>query len=80
MRLYYSLEISQELEYLTLSHMWGKQEFLTLTWQNHDEFLREVPLEKISRTFQDAIFITAELGFRYLWIDSLAIVQNVPED
>jgi hypothetical protein len=60
--------------------MWGKPEFLTLTRQNHDEFLREVPLEKLSRTFQDAIFITPELGFRYLWVDSLAIVQNVPED
>jgi hypothetical protein len=31
-------------------------------------------------TFFDATIITRELGYRYLWIDSLCIVQDFLED
>jgi hypothetical protein len=32
------------------------------------------------RNFRDAINITRMMGFRYLWIDSLCIIQDSPED
>ncbi|KAL5322071.1 hypothetical protein ACEPPN_010040 [Leptodophora sp. 'Broadleaf-Isolate-01'] len=35
-----------------------------------------VPFESLSRTFQDAIHITHNLGLKYLWIDSLCIIQD----
>jgi hypothetical protein len=31
-------------------------------------------------TFQDAVTITRQLGFRYLWIDSLCIIQDSQHD
>ena len=31
-------------------------------------------------TFQDAVKVTRELGKRYLWIDSLCIIQDSEED
>ena len=32
--------------------------------------------EDIPKTFQDAIIVTHFLGFQYLWIDSLCIIQD----
>ncbi|KAH7380281.1 heterokaryon incompatibility protein-domain-containing protein [Phaeosphaeria sp. MPI-PUGE-AT-0046c] len=69
-----------EVEYLTLSHMWGNQKFLKLTTQNHDDFLESVPLSALSQTFRDALNVTTELGFQYLWIDSLCILQDDEQD
>ena len=34
----------------------------------------------LSRTFRDALAITRRLGFRYIWIDALCIVQDDPHD
>ncbi|KAL8910062.1 MAG: hypothetical protein Q9171_004616 [Xanthocarpia ochracea] len=40
----------------------------------------EIPLEDLPQTFRDAICVTRNLGYRYLWIDSLCIVQDDPKD
>ncbi|KAN0096769.1 Heterokaryon incompatibility protein (HET) domain containing protein [Hyaloscypha variabilis] len=45
-----------------------------------DVYLQNIPLETLPKTFQDAISITRELGLRYIWIDSLCIIQDSPED
>jgi hypothetical protein len=42
--------------------------------------LERIPLVELSKTFQDAIRISRELGERYLWIDSLCILQDDPQD
>jgi hypothetical protein len=39
-----------------------------------------IPWHYLSEKFQDAVTITRELGLRYLWIDSLCIVQDDPKD
>jgi hypothetical protein len=79
-RLHYPRNTARHMEYLTLSHMWGDQKFLTLTQENHDDFLDYIPMESLSRTFKDAIRITVALGFKYLWIDSLCIIQDDAQD
>jgi hypothetical protein len=68
------------LEYATLSHCWGKTKFLTLEKSNLEVLKNGIPLEALSQTFKDAIEIARELGFAYIWIDSLCIVQDDPED
>jgi hypothetical protein len=78
-RLHYP-SITEDLDYLTLSHVWGTQKFLTLKKENHDAFLQGITIAELSKTFQDALHVTVELEFRYLWIDSLCIVQDDPED
>jgi hypothetical protein len=68
------------LEYATLSHCWGKIKFLTLEKSNLEVLKNNIPLEALSQTFKDAIEIALELGFAYIWIDSLCIVQDDPKD
>lgn len=43
-------------------------------------FKDSIPRLSLPRTFQDAVDTSLKLGFRYLWIDSLCIVQDSPED
>ena len=51
-----------------------------LTTLNIDEYKVRLPLEDLPRTFLDAIHIARKLGIKYLWIDSLCIVQDSIED
>lgn len=67
-------------QYLTLSHRWGSLEFLKLTKANVDGLKTRIELSELSKTFQDAIAITLELGLCYLWIDSLCIIQDCELD
>jgi len=64
--------------YLTLSHRWGSSKPVLTTTQNLEDFMRQVP--QLPRTFSDAILVTRRLGIRYLWIDSLCIIQDSPLD
>lgn len=42
--------------------------------------MKAIATEELSKTFQDAISITRELGIQYLWIDSLCIIQDSHDD
>ncbi|OAP59335.1 hypothetical protein AYL99_06633 [Fonsecaea erecta] len=66
--------------YFTLSHRWGTSNHCRTTKSRLHEFQREIPLNELSKTFLDAIDITRRLGFRYLWIDSLCIIQDDESD
>ncbi|KAK8129202.1 heterokaryon incompatibility protein [Apiospora kogelbergensis] len=69
--------------YVALSHCWGVVEptkrFCT-TKANFDELTRAIDLDKLPQNFQDAVTVTLGLGIRYIWIDSLCIVQDNTED
>lgn len=71
---------SKNYEYLTLSHCWGKSWRLRLTEGLLEEFLGGIAIDRLARTFRDAIDITQRLGFRYIWIDCLCIVQDSVDD
>ncbi|PQE03455.1 heterokaryon incompatibility protein [Rutstroemia sp. NJR-2017a BVV2] len=65
--------------YVALSHCWGKNpSFLTLTSRNMNDLQRGIPLYRLPKTFVDSLHICRQLGFRYLWIDSLCIMQSGP--
>ncbi|KAI4607033.1 hypothetical protein J4E83_009788 [Alternaria metachromatica] len=64
--------------YCTLSHAWGPREkpFLTTTvWNMAKHLLTGITMNELPRNFQHAIHVTRFLKVRYIWIDSLAIVQ-----
>lgn len=46
---------------------------------NVNEHMRKIPTP-LPQTFADAVTATRVLGIRYLWIDSLCIIQDSPED
>ncbi|KAH8595893.1 heterokaryon incompatibility protein-domain-containing protein, partial [Bisporella sp. PMI_857] len=65
------------LQYATLTHCWGRIPMPILaTRENLDEMLCRIPFESLTKTFQDAIKIARRLGFQYLWIDTLCILQG----
>lgn len=66
------------LKYITLSHAWGQHKFLTLTSENLCQFRQSIPLSAsdFNQTFKDALGLTIELGYNYIWIDSLCIIQD----
>ncbi|KAI0629756.1 heterokaryon incompatibility protein-domain-containing protein, partial [Trametes polyzona] len=67
--------------YVALSYVWGVQtpSYRTTT-ENLPGRINGAPLTSLPRTVQDAIRVTHALGFRYLWVDGLCIVQDSPED
>lgn len=67
-------------QYATLSHCWGRHAFLTLNKNNLEDFRKAIPLEALSITFKDVIFIAKYLDIKYIWIDSLCIVQDDDQD
>ena len=67
-------------QYVTLSHCWGAIQPLTLTSENLNEFTENIAFHALPQTFRDAVSATYELGYQYLWIDSLCIIQNSEED
>ncbi len=70
-------------EYTTLSHRWGedpeKHPLRTLK-ENLLVHCQYVPKPHIPKTFLDAMSITRKLGVRYIWIDSLCIIQDSDSD
>ena len=66
--------------YIALTHCWGAGNILKTTSQTLKERFLGIQSSSLSNTFQDAVRITRALGFNYLWIDSLCIVQDSPED
>ncbi|TGO15670.1 hypothetical protein BTUL_0037g00220 [Botrytis tulipae] len=83
-RLILSLNIEPASSYATLSHCWGKAPILTLTTKNLEAFQQGLPVSRLSKTFQDAIDVGKRLlrdfNVRYLWIDSLCIIQDSKPD
>ena len=68
--------------YVTLSHCWGSNPELSMktTTSNLEASMREILFASLPLTFQDAVQTTRDLGVRYLWIDSLCIIQDSPKD
>ena len=67
-------------KYIALSHCWGKATTFSTSWENLSEFCKEIKLCQLPKTFQDTVEVTQELGIPFLWIDSLCIIQNDPDD
>ncbi|KAH9209116.1 heterokaryon incompatibility protein-domain-containing protein, partial [Leptodontidium sp. 2 PMI_412] len=62
--------------YATLSHCWGGLHTLTTTTDTLEARKQEIPLSAFPKTYKDAVLITRGLGIKYVWIDSLCIVQD----
>jgi hypothetical protein len=69
--------------YTALSYCWGEpplrpqppQPVMTTT-TTIDDFTKGLPVSLLPRTIRDAIHTTRQLGFRYLWVDVLCILQD----
>jgi hypothetical protein len=68
------------LRYVALSHMWGKLVPLRALKANYTDLKSKLSWLKLSKNFREAVVVTRASGLRYLWIDSLCIIQDDPED
>jgi Heterokaryon incompatibility protein (HET) len=68
--------------YVALSHCWGKPEKrpLTTTRETLLQRLAGIAMESLPQTFQDTVVVVKSIGLRYLWIDSLCIIQDDDDD
>jgi hypothetical protein len=66
----------QNGQWLTLSHCWGTSHPATTTMSNLESQCTGIMISTLPQTFRDAIYITRRLGYRFLWIDSLCILQD----
>lgn len=63
-----------QYEYACLSYCWGSSTQACMT--TSETFPRPVKLEELPKTIADTILLCHKLGYQYLWVDSLCIIQN----
>ncbi|EXJ73400.1 uncharacterized protein A1O5_03160 [Cladophialophora psammophila CBS 110553] len=62
--------------YVTISYKWGEDHPLKTRDGNLEERRKGIALEAFLQTLRDGVVIAKILGFRYIWIDSLCIIQG----
>ncbi|CAE7208472.1 hypothetical protein P3342_011048 [Pyrenophora teres f. teres] len=66
----------ERASYVALSYCWGTAGNIKTTQENLKQRLKRIHTQEIPKTILDAVHITRHFGFKYLWVDSLCIVQN----
>jgi hypothetical protein len=73
-------EPDQIVKYVALSYCWGQGEVPKLNMDLLDAFRDSIDYSTLPKTFQDALSTTSALGYEYLFIDSLCILQDSLDD
>lgn len=63
-------------QYVALSYCWGRNQAKILTQDALDSGPVKFPLHSLPLTLRHAMVICRNLGYRYIWIDALCIVQD----
>jgi Heterokaryon incompatibility protein (HET) len=67
---------NETAQYICLSHCWGSYRPLKLEKATLEVFKSRISWNSLPLTFQDAISFARKLGVKYIWIDSLCIIQD----
>lgn len=68
-------------KYATLSYCWGKgDENHFLLKDRVEDYKIGIAINILPKTIADTVLLVRHLGIRFLWIDSLCIIQRDPED
>ncbi|KAF1851596.1 uncharacterized protein K460DRAFT_272554 [Cucurbitaria berberidis CBS 394.84] len=70
---------ADQVEYVALSHLWN-QEHVTLSSDSLQDMLTNLPLQTLPTAVQAAVSTAQRLGYRYIWVDSLCILQDSEDD
>jgi hypothetical protein len=69
-------DLPDPVKYVALSHCCGTGQNFTTTKQTLEQRLDEIKWNELPKTYRDAVKVARKLHLRYLWIDSLCIVQD----
>lgn len=76
----YETKPDEKGRYIALSHPWGDEPHFCTNRLNIEEHKKKIYIDDLPNTFKDAVKTTRELGFQYLWIDSICIIQGPDGD
>jgi hypothetical protein len=68
------------MRFAALSYCWGGDQSWKLTNNNTSSTLDSVRWSDLSATVKDVIEVARELSVPYLWVDSVCIAQDDPEE
>jgi hypothetical protein len=66
------------VDYAALSYCWGGDQPIKTTASTITDFTTDIAYSRLPKTLRDAVIATQKLGLRFLWVDSLCIVQDDP--
>ncbi|KAI0657872.1 heterokaryon incompatibility protein-domain-containing protein [Cubamyces menziesii] len=67
-------------QYVVLSYVWGGEQPNRTTVKNLPVYMKGIDVTLLPKNIVDAIRVTHALGIRYLWTDSLCIIQDSHAD
>ncbi|OAG06439.1 HET-domain-containing protein [Paraphaeosphaeria sporulosa] len=67
-------------QYVSLSYCWGSPMSFTTTRATMESRKAGIEIADMPPTYQDVVRLTRELGLRYVWVDSLCILQDEHAD
>lgn len=72
---------SRPPKYAAVSHRWGDPELMFRTLRrNFDDRLQGMDEEGMPKVLQDAIKVARAVGLRYLWMDTVCLIQDDEAD
>lgn len=79
-RLVDGASLPDDAEYVALSHCWGQVHPPRLLASTEADLRAGYPISQLPKTFREAIQVCRWLDYRYIWIDSLCIIQDSAHD
>lgn len=67
-------------KYIALSHCWGGEQPIKLCKRTFASMKKRIPWTTIPKNLQDAITFARDLEIRWIWIDTLCIIQDEVAD
>ena len=67
-------------EYVTLSYCYGTSKQIRLHRKTLPALRQGVAASSLPKTLEDAVYMTRKLGFRYLWVDCICLMQDDPDE
>ncbi|KAL6700184.1 heterokaryon incompatibility domain-containing protein [Trichoderma pleuroticola] len=76
------IETSCPPPYAALSYVWGTSPVFKTLQSNVKDLMQPqgLPVPSLPRSIRDAMVLARDLGFQYIWIDSICIIQDSVDD
>jgi len=75
-----TVDLAYKIQYVALSYCWGGDQLGKTLKSNVNRRKMPFSLFGPAKSIRDAVQVVRELGFSYLWVDSLCIIQDDQKD